>query len=66
MPSNIEISLDVISHFNLSNFEIKQLVNRLSSTIIEDKIKPPEMTELELYSQEVERQLKSKMFMLNK
>jgi hypothetical protein len=62
LSAAVQISLDVINQFNLSNEEVKDLINSLSMNL-EPKVQcPKEMTEMELYKEEVERKLKLKMF----
>ena len=61
--SIVEISFKMFEKFNPSEEEIKQLISKLNSMLSNNLIeKPKKMTEDELYAQEIEAKLKSKLY----
>jgi hypothetical protein len=61
--SVVDVSFSVFEKFNPTQSEVKQFIEKLNSMLsIEVLKKPNQQTELELYTQEVEKALKRKLF----
>ena len=62
MSSGVDISMNVVQRFNLSEGEIQELISKLKSTLTVPEVVAVPMTEEEKNVQQFEDWFKSKLF----